>query len=398
MSRNSLALATSWKSLYSAWKALYGKSRPSSKNTVGVDEISINDFARDDKANINRLSREIRMGEFRFSRLRPHLIKKPNGKDRLICIPTVNDRVVQRSLLEFLSAKYHAKFANEISYGFVKNRTVTEAATRACHHRESHPWVFKTDITSFFDSVDREVLARAIYQNVREASLHPILLAAASCEVHCTSSGDKKRIAQLGIKDGHGIRQGMPLSPIFANLLLLGFDNAIKREEYKCVRYADDLIFFADDRAECEEIAAFCSGELAKLNLQIPKIGEGSKSIIYEPNEPAEFLGLGLCLENGKYVLRLMPNQLDNIRDSLLKMASIKELLNRNIRLENLGQAIASRKSGYIHAYVDCVNSEMLERGLEDVQQKVLKELYVKGLGIDVQTLTREARSFLGLQ
>ena len=202
----------------------------------------------------------------------------------------------------------------------------------------------------------------------------------------------------MGIKEGRGIRQGMPLSPFFANLLMLAFDNAVKRKKYKCVRYADDLIFFADSYSECEEIADFCLEELGKLDLKIPKIEEGSKSIIYEPSAPAEFLGLGLCFENGKYVLKLMQKQFEKIKDNLLQMASIKELLSRKIKLATLGQAIEARKSGYIHAYADCVNADRLEYGLEDIQQKVLRRIYTQGLDINLESLSGEAKSFLGLR
>ena len=397
MSNNALLQATSWESLNSAWKTLFRKSRPSSRNSVGIDDISINDFARDDAANINRLHREIREKQFHFSHLRPHLIQKPNGKDRLICVPTVKDRIVQRALLEFLSNKYHGRLANEISYGFVKYRSVGTAAKLACALRGRHQWAFKTDITSFFDTVNRSVLAQAISKNIRDSSLHALLLGALSCEVHCTSSGDRKRIKKLGIKEGLGIRQGMPLSPIFANLLLLQFDKAVNAKQYKCVRYADDLIFFADSRAECEEIAEFCTNELKKINLTIPSIEEKSKSIIYEPHAPAEFLGVGLCFENSEYVLRLMPNQLEKIREGLLQLGSIKELLNRNIKLASLGQAIVSRKSGYVHAYSDCVNADKLDNELSDIQQKVLKRIYVNGLKIDIENLAHEERTFLGL-
>jgi len=376
---------------------MFNRSRPSSRNTVGIDGISINDFAKDSVANLNKLSREIRDGTFHFSGLRPHLIKKPNGKDRLICIPTVKDRIVQRSLLEYLSTKHQEKLANDVSYGFVKNRNVKLAATLACNLRKDNPWVFKTDITSFFDRVDRKVLVQAISRHVRDKSLHKILFEALSSEVLYSSKQELIRITKLGIKEGRGVRQGMPLSPIFANILLLQFDKAIKHKSYKCVRYADDLIFFTKSAEECKAICQFCSIELGKLNLQIPPIEPNSKSVIYEPGEPAEFLGLGLCLENGSYVLKLMPKQLESIRDSLLKMGSIKELLNRNIKLANLGQAIESRKSGYIYAYVDCVNADELEHELANIQQKVLKKIYTDGLHIDVNKLPKESRTFLGL-
>ena len=45
------------------------------------------------------LHNDLALGHYKFSNLRPVLLKKRNGKDRLICIPTVRDRVVQRAIL-----------------------------------------------------------------------------------------------------------------------------------------------------------------------------------------------------------------------------------------------------------------------------------------------------------
>lgn len=389
--------ATKWDSLNSVWRALNKKSHPSSRNTSGVDDISINDFARDEKAYLNKLCHSFKDRRFRFSKLKPHLIPKTDGRDRVICIPTVNDRIVQRALLSQLANKYHHRFANKISFGFIKNRSVADAVSIACIQRKKKPWVFKTDIASFFDSVDRNILAQAIKKNIREKSLHELLVEASACEIHCASPSDKKRIAKLRIKEGLGIRQGMPLSPFFANLLLLQFDEAIQVKNYACVRYADDLIFFAQSENECKEIAEFCSEQLDKLRLTIPKIGKGSKSTIYDPGAPAEFLGLGLCLDNGKYVLRLMPKQFERIRETFLQMASVKELLSRKITLSRLGWAIESRKGGYLQAYKNCSNRHELEHFLHDIHQKILKKILVSELNVDIRKLTTEARTFLSL-
>ncbi|SOD41170.1 Reverse transcriptase (RNA-dependent DNA polymerase) [Nitrosovibrio sp. Nv4] len=380
-----------------SWQVLKKKSRPSSRNTVGIDGVSINDFARDEKGNLNKLCLSFRKGKFGYEKLRPHLIPKANGKDRLICVPTVIDRIVQRALLEELSTKYYERLANRISFGFIKNRGVGEAVSVACVQRKKNPWVFKTDITSFFDSVDRKILAGAITKNIRETSLHKLLIEASACEIQHTSSRDKTRIKKLGIKEGLGIRQGMPLSPFFANLLLLKFDETVQKKKYACVRYADDLIFFAKNENECKEIAAFCSEELGNLGLAIPRIELDSKSTIHDPETPAEFLGLGLCLDKSKYVLRLMPKQLERIRETFSQMTSIKELLSRRITLATLGRAIESRKNGYLHAYGDCINFREFENCMKDIQQKILKKIYVGELKMDLRKLPVEAKTFLSL-
>jgi len=387
---------TSWQSLHSAWRALFRRTRPKSRNTEGLNRSSINHFAVDSEGNIRKLARNLRAGRFAFEKLRPHLIPKPSGKDRLICVPTVEDRIVQGVLLSYLSDRYGARFANPISYGFVKGRKVKEAATRACVLRQEHQWIFKTDITSFFDRIPREDLAVRIRRVIREKSLHPLLIAAAECEVFAPNPNIQKRIHALGIVEGRGIRQGMPLSPFFANLYLEPVDAAIMKAQHAALRYADDLIFFGDSEAHCLTIFEFCRKELSAICLDIPDIGPESKSRIFSPAEPAEFLGLGLCPKNATYELRLLPAQIQKIRKTLLDLASVSELLSRNITLGFLGSTVAARVGGYISAYECCTNLKELENALDDVEQKVLRTVY-RDLMIDVSALSAEKRTFLGL-
>ncbi len=245
MAKTGLNFVAGYSAIEAAWKEIYKRSRPKSRNTVGIDEVSINSFARDPKPLLRFISSEVLNSDYTFSRLRPHLVPKTSGKFRLICVPTVNDRIVQRATLNFLTAKYGARLANQISYGFIKGRTVYDAAERACRLREKHGWAFKTDISAFFDTVDRRLLHDRIAHEIRHRSLHRLLIEAANCEIENPVGTQKKRLADLGIKEGLGIRQGMPLSPFFANLFLEPLDDGILKAGFHAVRYADDLLFFA---------------------------------------------------------------------------------------------------------------------------------------------------------
>uniref|UniRef100_UPI001F1392BC reverse transcriptase domain-containing protein n=1 Tax=Alcaligenes xylosoxydans xylosoxydans TaxID=85698 RepID=UPI001F1392BC len=107
-----------------------------------------------------------------------------------------------------------------------------------------------------------EELIRRVQSLVRESSLHQLLRSAVSCEVGAVERSHQRRISKLGIRSGIGIRQGMPLSPFFSNVLLREFDEALVKRQYQAVRYADDLIFFADSEAECLKIFDYCRAEL----------------------------------------------------------------------------------------------------------------------------------------
>ena len=82
----------------------------------------------------------------------------------------------------------------------------------------------------------------------------------------------------------------------------------------------------------------------------------------------------------------------------LLQLGSITNLLSRNIRLADLGRAIESRISGYLNTYDCCTNYAELENALEGLHETVLRRLYGHdGLGLDINSLSSEKRSFLGL-
>jgi group II intron reverse transcriptase/maturase len=370
--------------LRAAWQHLYRNAKPSSRKTVGIDDISINDFESDATAHLRTLHNEIASGCYVFSDLRPVLIKKSNNKDRLICIPTVRDRIVQRAALQFLMEKYGDVLKNEISYGFLPNRSVQDAATVAIRIRRKKRWAFKTDISSFFDRIPRESLSRRIKKLVRESTLHPILDSAIACEVGSSHRSYQERIKRIGIRAGLGVRQGMPLSPFFSNVILQEFDSSVVNAGYQAVRYADDLIFFSDSEAECRSIFEYCKEKLAKLGLEVPEIGDGSKSAIYQPAEEAEFLGLSLMPVQDRYELMLSEKRLSQIRDELRAFSSAEEMLNRRITLKTYLPAINAKVAGYLDAYQCCSNYAQLEEELQRSVNQSLRWLYTDSLKIDI--------------
>lgn len=397
--KNGLDEVADLANLEQAWKHIWSNAKKQSKNTKGIDNVSLYEFNLDYEIRLKKISKRLKDKSYLFSDLKPFFVPKANGKTRLICVPTVEDRIVQRAILQVLNKLYGHKFDNGISYGFITNKTVKDAAAKACTLRKSKPWVYKTDITAFFDNVDRELLNAKVKSVVKHKSLYPLLFSIIKREVKPTSVSQARNIKLKGIHTGKGIRQGMPLSPFFANLFLDSFDNAVMASGMNAVRYADDLIFLADSKAQCIDIDNFCRASLKKIGLDIPVIGApNSKTFIHEPNEIVEFLGLGLVKVGTGYELILTSEQLKTIRNELLQLGSIKQLLDNNIKLASLGNAIESRVSGYKAAYSDCVkNFKELENELKDVHQKVLRKIYQDDLKIDLRSLPSEQRKFLGL-
>jgi RNA-directed DNA polymerase len=377
---------------------MLSKASPKSRKSAGVDQETLIDFDRNPTVGCRVLMKAMRgpIG-YEFSALRAIPIPKDNGKYRIICVPTVRDRIVQRAINGFLAKDDRCGLANEVSYGFIPNQSVKKAVARARELRRQKNWVYKTDITTFFDSVDRSVLEVSIRRHVRDRSLHPILMAASRCEIDKPTSSIAKRIRDAGIKDGRGIRQGMPLSPFFANLLLKNFDRTIQRASIPMVRYADDLICLAASEAECRAIHQSVVAALAREQLAVPEIGPQSKTRIYAPHEPADFLGLQLRPQAGDYVLEVPAQQTSKICQRIMNFTDMDSPENRGITLTSFNNRLEGVIAGYLGAYEFAHNAEHFEKALEDARRKAVKLVIKRMLNLEVDSLEPDGRQFLGI-
>ena len=394
---SALARIASLPALNAAFSHIYSNSSGKSKHTSGVDHQTLNDFHNQKDSLLRQLSIDLMGKKFSFSKLSPHFIQKSNGKYRVICVPTVRDRVVQRALLDYLSTKYEAKLNNQISYGFLRGKGVQQAAEQSCRLRKSKPWVFKTDIAAFFDRVPRDLLKERLRKLVLEPSLLPLLESVIDSEIFINSKTTEKRIAALGIEVGIGIRQGMPMSPFFSNVMLNRFDKAIVQMGYAAVRYADDLIFFGVSESECKAIHLFCEKNLTIEGLTIPPLGDKSKSQIYSEGATAEFLGLGLirCADKS-YSLVVTKEQAIHIRTELFKLTDLEHLHKQNIDFFKFGYSLNSRIGGYVNAYSMCSNLKEFEDKLESIRLRIYSTV-LSNLGIVPASLTPAAKRFFRL-
>ncbi|WP_390349353.1 reverse transcriptase domain-containing protein [Variovorax boronicumulans] len=398
MSSSTLGDIARFSALKAAWnKVSRGKLGKLSAERVGGDGHSLASFQRRLDDELAVLERRLSQGTFQFSPLDPYFIPKQDGKYRVICVPTVADRVVQRAVLDSITARQRW-MVNPVSFGFVAEGGVERAADAAVKLRRLRPWVFKTDITKFFDQVDRQLLSERVARLVRQKSVHPLLLAAISCEIKPRRSSHVERIKKMGIIEGRGVRQGMPLSPFFANLFLADFDRACVKKGLHVLRYADDLLCLATTESEAKGYEEFCIAELSKLNLAIPKLADATKTHIYSPSAPAEFLGVELApITNGRYEVRIGQKQLDAIKDRFYTLSSLDELKRRNLDITRLGNSLASRRAAYGAAYEFCANQDHLISCVTDWSKAVLRKV-AQQLGIKVDSLSAEGRWFLGLE
>ena len=382
-------------------KAVWKEYKPRAKHsTPGGDGVTPKQFDDGLTQQIALIRAQVAEG-YTFSALRGVKVpKKDPTKFRVICVPTVKDRVVQRALLRAIEGKAaRLRIANDVSFGFVKDtptakRGTTAARAAAIRHRQAKPWAFKADISAFFDRIPRHDLISNFRKSFQLRSLTPLVEAAVACEVDDSDPRIRRVLADNGIKRGEGLRQGMPLSPILSNFVLRDFDRAFVAARYDLVRYADDLIVLASSREECAAIEALTREELSKLGLGLSE----HKTETCAPDEPVEFLGMELGLKPGTaaYCLTISTPQLTKVREQFTNLHDVDFAMKEGLDLPKLLRRLENMKSGYRTAYRIADNFELLNQRLEQWASNCITKIYTSIFDANaIARLTPTQRQFL---
>lgn len=105
---------------------------------------------------------------------------------------------------------------------------------------ENYQFIYKTDVKSFYESIDQSVLVETLYALIKDKSLRRYLYLI----IHRTVEygGNYREITQ-------GISRGSPLSPILGGLYLKVLDDALGQNKH-CfyIRYMDDILIMTKTR------------------------------------------------------------------------------------------------------------------------------------------------------
>ncbi|MBA4758699.1 reverse transcriptase domain-containing protein [Sphingosinicella sp.] len=357
------------------------------------------------------LDRQLRELRFRVtSGFKPHGLlafakPKENGSgNRIICVPTIADRLLQFSILNQLRPRLLAMgMDNPVAFGLApgSERSVLGARKFACKARNEYPWVYKADIHKFFDNLERTKLSDAVSNTVRQPSLVPILHSFLATEIEDgTERGWRSIVSEAGIRRGLGVRQGMPLSPFYAGVYLRNLDRQLARRGVPVARYVDDIVAFFSSEAEAHAFHTFLKSALGHLGLSIGEPGSSdSKTVIYNPDTPATFLGMELSRRgHGPYQLRVAPSNIATISSRIGSWNSIAALLEKRVTLTTMGGYFKSVIEGYLNAYSAAQNRDDLRKAIERAsvaaQASILRDL----LGVDrLQRLSSMDLQFLGV-
>ncbi len=137
------------------------------KAAPGVDGVTWDEYAASLDANIGDLHRRVTRGGYRAKPSRRQYIPKPVGRPRPLGIAALEDKVVQRAVVEVLNAIYETDFLG-FSYGFRPGRSQHDALDALAYgiNLRQVNWVLDADIRSFFDRISHAWMMRFLEHRI----------------------------------------------------------------------------------------------------------------------------------------------------------------------------------------------------------------------------------------
>jgi RNA-directed DNA polymerase len=354
---------------------------------TGVDEVTWAEYGLALEDNLRDLHARVHRGSYRAKPTRRAYIPKPDGRKRPLGVAALEDKILQRAVVEVLNGIYEADFLG-FSYGFRPGRSPHDALDALAYgiDRRKVSWVLDADIRDFFGQLDHDWLMKFLEHRIGDPRVLRLI---------------QKWLAAGVIEDGNwsrterGTAQGASASPLLANVYLhYVFDlwahqwrGRHAHGEMIIVRYADDyLVGFESERdarqflADLRDRLAGFGLELAPEKTRLIEFGrfaarDRARRGLGKP-ETFDFLGFTHCCaktKNGRFMLKRitiakrMRTKLHEVKDELKRR--------RHHSIPEQGRWLGSVIRGHYAYYAVPGNSDRINRFYNEATRLWLRSL-----------------------
>lgn len=235
----------------------------------GVDGMTWREYEVHLRDRLDDLHARLQRGAYRALPSRRAYIPKADGRARPLGIAALEDKIVQRAVVEVLNCIYEVDFLG-FSYGFRPERGAHDAldALWVGITEKKVNWVLDADIRSYFDTINHEWLIKFLEHRIADCRVLRLIA---------------KWLRAGVLEDGRwwetqrGSPQGAVISPLLANVFLhYVFDLWVNqwrkvnaRGDVIVVRYADDFVLGFQHRDEAERFLCELRERLANFGLTL---------------------------------------------------------------------------------------------------------------------------------
>ncbi len=352
-------------------RAAYWALKP--KAAPGVDGVTWWDYGQDLEGNLRDLHARVHAGGYRARPSRRAYIPKPDGRQRPLGIAALEDKLLQRAVVEVLNAIYEADFVG-FSYGFRPGRRPHDAldALAVGIEKRKVNWILDADIRGFYDSIDHEWMLKFLEHRIADRRV--LRLIRKWLKAGVIEHGEWSETME-------GTPQGASASPLLSNVYLhYVFDlwahqwrrrNA--RGDVILVRFADDYVVGFQHRDDAERFLVELRDRLAKFSLELHAektrliqfgrfAAQQRKQRDHGKPETFDFLGFThICgkTKSGSFALR----RITITKRRRAKLHKVKEELvhRRYLPIPEQGQWLASVVRGHCAYYAVPGNYEAVD-------------------------------------
>ncbi|MBZ8180534.1 CRISPR-associated endonuclease Cas1 [Oscillatoria salina] len=259
--------------LEAAWEIVRQRTQ-----AAGIDGITTDLFSGIVNQELPFLQHQLQQETYLAYPAKGFYLKKKSGGYRLVGIPTVKDRIVQRLLLQSIYPALEETFSN-CSFAYRPGNGVKQAIDYFAQFYTAQPvWIIKADIAQFFDNLSWALLLTQL----EKISLEPTTLRLIEQQLKSGVIIQQRRLHWI-----KGVLQGGILSGALANLYLSEFDAKCLDLDIKLVRYGDDFVIATPGLLEATRILHLLRYWLRDIYLTL----QPEKTQIFAPHEEFKFLG-----------------------------------------------------------------------------------------------------------
>lgn len=324
----------------------------------GPDGVTVDEFAQSFRAQWPSVRQQLLDGTYEPSAARRKSIPKPDGSQRDLGIPNVQERLIQQAILQVLTPIFDPGFS-ESSFGFRPKRSAHGAARQVqAHIRAGYRHCVDMDLSKFFDRVQHDVLLARVARKAHDKRLLRLI----------------GRYLRVGVMVDaelqpsiEGTMQGGPLSPILANILLDDFDKELERRGLQFVRYADDFLVFTKTSEAARRVYVSVGRYLTrKLKLVVNR----QKSRVCS-TDGVEFLGFVFRGYGGQ--IRVSPKNIRKFKDRVRAITR----RNRGVSMSHRYQELRWYFQGWV-GYFGLVPIKSCFRELDKWVRRRIRSCYWK--------------------